>query len=182
MANINAPTGFKPVTPNARVNAYTIATGYGTAINIGDPVKFTGTGTGALAGIAVAVGGDTVVGVLAGVDYTESSGQPRFGMAWPASTTATNIIAYVYDDPNTEFAIQCDGAFAVTDYANKADFLAGTGTNSVSGYVLPSTNIGTGDNLRIRRLYDYPGNEVGTYAQVVVAFAEHSYNYPFTAV
>jgi hypothetical protein len=182
MPNTNAPFGFRPVDPNTRLNAYTIASAYGTAINIGDPVKFTGTGTGALAGIQVAVGGDTVVGVLAGVDYTDSTGRPRYGLAWPASTVATNIIAYVYDDPNAEFVIQCDGAFAVTDYANKADFLAGTGTLSMSGYVLPSTNIGTGDNLRIRRLFNSPYNEVGTYAQVVVAFAEHSYAYPFTAV
>jgi hypothetical protein len=182
MANINSPQGFIPVTPNARMNGYTIASGYSTIINLGDPVSLTGTGTGALPGIQVAVGGDTVIGVFGGVTYNDANGQPQWAKSWSASLIGTNIIAQVYDDPTTEFVLQCNGAFAVTDYSNKADFLAGTGTQGISGYVLPSTNIGTGDNMRIRRLYDAPGNSVGDFAQVVIIFAEHSLNYPYTAV
>lgn len=182
MANVNSPYGFSPVTPNARITTYTIATGESTAINIGDPVKLTGTGTGPYAGIVRADAGDTSVGVFAGCNYTDSNGQPQWSKSWPASTTATNIEARVYDDPTTEFSIQCDGAFAVTDYGNKADFAAGSGSLGISGYVLNSANIGTGDNLQIRRLLNSPSNSVGTYAQVIVAFREHTYNYPYTAV
>lgn len=183
MTNINNPYGFIPVTPNARIQAYTILSTYGTAINTGDPVKLTGTGLGALPEVNVAVGGDTVVGIFAGCEYTDSNGQPTWSKTWPASTVATNIKVFVYDDPTTEFRIQSDGTFAVADYGNKADFLAGTASSpGISGYVLPETNVGTGDNMQIRRLYDAPNNAVGLYSQVVIVFREHSYNYPYTAV
>lgn len=182
MANIQSPQGFIPVTPGARLNGYTIASLYNTTINYGDPVKLTGTGIGALPSIQVAVGGDTAVGIFGGANIYDGNGRPAFIQSWTASMSASNVVALVYDDPNTEFMIQCNGAFSVNDYGNKVDFLAGTGTNGISGYVLPSTNIGTGDNLRIRRLFDAPNNSVGDYAQVIVAFAEHTYLYPFTAV
>mgnify|MGYP001570952266 CR=1 FL=1 len=179
MANTNAPQGFVPVTPNARMNAYTIATGYGTAINLGDPVKLTGTGTGAYAGIEVAAATETVVGVFAGVSYTDSTGQPQWSKSWPASTTATNIIALVYDDPTTEFMVQYSGTFAVTDYGQKADFVAAVGTLGISGYYIAATGQ---DSLRIRRLYNSPNNAVGAYAKIIIEFLEHSYTYPMTAV
>ncbi len=179
MANINAPTGFKPLDPNARQNAYTIATGEGTAINQGDPVKLTGTGVGALAGIVVAAAGDTVVGVFAGCTYQDSTGRPVFSLSWPASTTATNIIAYVYDDPTTLFVVQYSGTFAVTDYGQKADFVAAVGTLGVSGFYIAATGA---DGLRIRWLYNAPDNALGDYADIVVEFLEHSYTYPMTAV
>lgn len=180
MANIANAYGFIPLTPEARTNAYTILTGYGTAINIGDPVKVTGTGLGALPEVNVAAAGDTVVGVFAGCEYTDSNGQPQWGKAWPASTTATNIKAYVYDDPTTEFRIEYTGDFAVTDYMQKADFVAGTASSpGISGYTVAATGQ---DNLQIRRLYDVGGNALGANAQIVVAFREHTYNYPYTAV
>ncbi len=180
MANIANAYGFIPVTPNARQNAYTILSTYGTAINIGDPVLLTGTGLGALPEVNVATAGTTAVGVFAGCDYTDSNGQPQWGKAWPASTTATNIIAHVYDDPTTEFRIEYTGTFAVTDYGAIADWVAGTASNpGISGYTVAATGA---DGLQIRRLYDAPGNSVGVNAQIIVAFREHTYNYPYTAV
>lgn len=179
MANTNAPTGFKPLDPNARVNAYTVASAEGTIINYGDPVKLTGTGTGALSGIVVAAAGDTIVGVFAGCEYTDSTGRIIRSLYWPAGNVATNIKAYVYDDPTTEFVVQYSGTFAVTDYGQKADFVAGTGTLGMSGFYIAATGQ---DSLRIRRLYDAPGNEVGQYAKIVIEFLEHSYTYPMTAV
>lgn len=179
MANIAAPMGFVPLDPNARTNAYTIATGETVAINRGDPVKLTGTGTGALSGIVVAAAGDVVVGVFAGCSYTDSNGQPVWSASWPASTTATNIIANVYDDPTSQFAIQYTGTFAATDYGQKADFVAGTGTLGQSGFTVAAVGA---DGLRIRRLYDAPGNAVGANANIVIEFLEHSYTYPMTAV
>ena len=182
MTNINNPYGFIPVTPNARQNAYTILTGYSTTINLGDPVVMTGTGLGALAEVNIGVASSPITGVFAGCSYTDSNGQFQESLKWPASTTATNIIAFVYDDPFTEFRIQSDGTFAVTDYANKASFTSGTGTNGISGYVFGESSVGTGTDLQIRRLYNAPGNAVGLYSQVVVGLRLHTNNYPYTGI
>lgn len=182
MTNINNPYGFIPVTPNAKANAYTILTGYGTAINIGDPVVATGTGLGALAEVNIGVAASPITGVFAGCSYTDSNGQPQWGKSWPASTTATNIIAYVYDDPFTEFRVQSDGTFAVADYFNKAQFTSGAGTNGISGYVMGEASVGTGTDLQIRRLFNAPDNAVGLYSQVVVGLRLHTNNYPYTGI
>ncbi len=182
MANVAQAQGFLPITPNARQNAYTIATGYATTINYGDPVAGTGTGVGSLPGIAIGVASSAICGVFVGVNYTDSNGQPQWAKSWPASTTATNIIAYVVDDPFCEFVIEADGATAVTDYWNKAGFVSGTGTNGISGYQLQSSSIGTGTDLQIRRLWNAPNNAIGTNAQLVVGLMNHTFNYPYTAI
>ncbi len=180
MANVAVAYGFIPVTPNARVQAYTILSTYGTAINTGDPVLMTGTGLGALPEVNVATAGTVAVGVFAGCSYVDSNGQWTESKSWPASTVATNIIAYVYDDPTTEFRIEYTGTFAATDYGATADWVAGTASSpGISGYTVAATGQ---DGLQIRRLYDAPGNAVGANAQIVVAFREHTYNYPYTAV
>jgi hypothetical protein len=182
MANINAPQGFEILTPNAVTNAYTIATGYSTAINIGDPVVVTGTGVGVYAGIAIGVASSAITGVFAGCDYTDSNNQPQWGKSWPASTTATNIVAYVYDNPLYEYRVQIT-TVAVTDYFDKVGFASGAGTLGISGYYLDGATIGTGTDFQIRGVYNQPGdNTVGAYAQVRGVFRLSTNNYPYTAV
>lgn len=182
MANINNPYGFEAVTPNARVNAYTILTGYGTTINTGDPVVATGTGLGALAEVNIGVASSPITGIFAGCQYTDSNGQFTESLKWPASTTATNIIAYVYDDPFTEFRIQSNGTFVVGDYFNTAGFSSGVGVNGISAYVLNESSVGSGTDLQIRRLFNSPDNAVGQFAQVVVGLRLHTNNYPYTGI
>lgn len=182
MANATYAFGFLPITPNAREQSYTIASGYSTAINKGDPVAGSGTGNGALPGIVIGVAGSAITGIFLGCYYTDSNGQPQFSLSWPASTTATNIKALVIDDPFCQFAVECDGALAITDYWNKAGFVSGAGVLGVSGYQLQSSSIGTGTDLQIRRLYDTPNNAVGTNAVVVVGLMNHTMNYPYTAI
>jgi hypothetical protein len=101
-----------------RPKAYTIASTYGTSIFAGDPVKLTDSGviqlgtsdgsrTGTTDGIAL-------LGIFAGCEYKDSTGRPVVSPYWPASTTATDIIAYVYDDPETLFDVQYDNPSAGT--------------------------------------------------------------------
>ena len=184
MANVAQAQGFLPITPNAKTHSYTIATGYSTTINYGDPVVPTGTGVGALPGIAIAVVGSPICGIFQGCYYTDSNGQPTQSKSWPASTTATNIKATVIDDPFCEFAIEYSNTtpMAVTDYFAEAAFVAGTGSNGISGYQLDSTTVTSGTDLQIRRLYDAPNNAVGTNAVVVVGLRLHTLNYPYTAI
>jgi len=93
-----------------RPKAYTIATG--TAVNIfaGDPVKLVdagviqlGTSDGTRSGT---VDGISLLGVFAGCEYTDTTGKPTVSNFWPSGITATNITAWVYDDPQTQFDVE----------------------------------------------------------------------------
>lgn len=184
MTNINSPYGFIPIVPNARVSAYTVASGYATQLNLGDPVALNGTGTGPYAQVAIAVSGSPLVGVFAGCQYIDVNGQPVIGSKiWPASNTATSIIAYVYDDPNTQFRAQLDGAWAVTGFGNDTSFTVGAGSLGVSGYVLSSSNIGTGTDFQLVQQFNDPlNNTVGTFASIQGYFRLHQLAYPHTPI
>lgn len=113
MSSTSAPFGFRPSFHNSgqiRPKAYTIASTYAINIFAGDPVKLTdngviqlGTSDGTRSGT---VDGIALLGVFAGCEYRDSNGRPVVSNYWPASTTATEIRAYVYDDPETLFDVQ----------------------------------------------------------------------------
>lgn len=121
MSAISAPFGFRPSFHNSgqmRPKAYTITTGYGHNVFSGDPVKLTdngvvqlGTSDGTRAGTTDGV---ALLGIFAGCQYLDSSGKPTISPYWPASTTATEIVAWVYDDPETLFDVQYDNPSAGT--------------------------------------------------------------------
>jgi len=113
MSSTSAAFGFRPSFHNSgqiRPKAYTIASGYAANIFSGDPVKLVDAGTvqlgtsdGTRSGT---VDGIALLGVFAGVEYLDSNGKPCVSNFWPTGTTATNIRAYVYDDPETLFDVQ----------------------------------------------------------------------------
>lgn len=83
-----------------------IASGYGTSLYYGDPVKFTTTGTLITSGLAynsaaAEVGG--TLGVFLGCEYTPAGG-PLYGKEryqyWAGGTVASDAVAYVCDDPD----------------------------------------------------------------------------------
>ena len=113
MSTTSAPYGFRPSFHNSgqmRPKAYTIATGYAATIFSGDPVKLVSTGTiqiGSSDGTRTGTtDGITLLGIFAGVEYNDASGKPTISPFWPASTTGTEIVAYVYDDPETLYDVQ----------------------------------------------------------------------------
>lgn len=193
MANTNAAYGFRPVSlhgtdPVFNVYApdgYSIASGYGTSLFYGDPVKSSGTAdTLGRPGIIIAPAG-AVAGVFGGVYYTDANGEVQFSEMWPASTTATNIKAIVYDHPETIFSIQADESLAATDVKNKTDFVSGTGNTLTkkSGYQLDSSQIGTDDALLILGLDNtWIPNDFGTNAKALVMFREHEMGPTLTAL
>lgn len=113
MSSTSAPFGFRASFHNSgqiRAKAYTVATGYAANIFSGDPVKLTdagviqlGTSDGTRSGTT---DGITLLGIFAGCQYDDASGKPTISPFWPTGTTATNIIAWVYDDPETLFDVQ----------------------------------------------------------------------------
>ena len=115
MANVSEKFGLRPYrkldgTPLVGAqNRYTIASGYATAIYQGDLV------------IPVAAGNierhtantsDAVVGVFNGVFYTDPTTQkPTYKNFYPGSIVASDITAFVVDDPDAVFLMDADEAF-----------------------------------------------------------------------
>ena len=180
MANLDAPQGFTPVRHIAggviRTNAYEIANGSGTSIFTGDAVQLLTNGT-----ITLMANNTKPIGVFAGCEYTDqATGDVKFLKVWTASTTVkTNsaVKAYVYDDPDITFSIQCDGTFANTDVGLNANVLLTAG-NTDFGYSKQELTVSTFAvtatlPMRILRLIDEPSNAVGANAKVEVYINNH---------
>ena len=178
MANTNAPLGLRPVRHVSggavRISdKYSIATGYTSDIFTGDPVQMTGTGKN----IELAEAGNVDnIGVFVGCRYVNAAGEQIFSKYWPNTTTATDIVALVVDDPNVEFEIQAD-TIAEASVGQLVDWAAGTGsaTTGMSGAYadLTTGTATTGKALRIMGLVDRPDNAYGAYAKIRVMYAEH---------
>jgi hypothetical protein len=123
MANVSEKFGLRPYrkldgTPLVGAqNRYTIASNYGTAIFQGDLVEPTAAGNieRHTAGTS-----DAVVGVFNGVFYTDPTTQkPTYKNYYPGSVVASDITAFVVDDPDAVFLMDADEAFTRADlYAN----------------------------------------------------------------
>ena len=108
---VSAPYGFKPINrfdgmPYAgATNQYPVTSGQ--AVYNGQVVAFVTGGTVS----PVALTGSTgiyAVGIVVGVQYTNSSGQTVQAQYAPASGV-TNVIAYVVNDPAAEFKVAVTG-------------------------------------------------------------------------
>ena len=123
MANVSEKFGLRPYrkldgTPLVGAqNRYTIASNYGTAIFQGDLVVPTAAGNieRHTAGTS-----DAVVGVFNGVFYTDPTTQkPTYKNYYPGSVVASDITAFVVDDPDAVFLMDADEAFTRANlYAN----------------------------------------------------------------
>jgi len=123
MANVSEKFGLRPYrkldgTPLVGAqNRYTIASNYGTAIFQGDLVVPTAAGNieRHTAGTSAAV-----VGVFNGVFYTDPTTQkPTYKNYYPGSVVASDITAFVVDDPDAVFLMDADEAFTRANlYAN----------------------------------------------------------------
>lgn len=170
MANINAPFGLIPLRGDAPTNPYSIASEYASDIGLGDVVELTGTGTNIARAAAENVDN---LGVFAGCEYTDSSGQKQWRPDWVSGTFATDVVAYVWDDPHLIFKVQGDSV-AEADIGTLVDWTVGdpgtTGRSTTYAAVNGATGT-SGKSLRIKRLLD--GESYGAYANIEVCFAEH---------
>ena len=159
MANRDAAFGLKPVkmiggSPySGGVSRYRIAANYGTSIFQGDMVMQVTGGT-----VEIHADGGTVpiVGVFNGCQYTDpTTGEQVYSNYYPVSTNASDIIAFIIDDPNVVFEVQADAAFPVADLFGNFDIVytsAGSTKTGISGAELKVADGGTGTTLSVKAI------------------------------
>ena len=148
MANQDAAFGMRPLKMiggapfHGGQSRYRIAANYGTAIFQGDMVaQVTG------GGVEVHADGGTVpiVGVFNGCRFTDpTTGKETFSNFYPASTNASDIEAFIIDDPNVVFEIQCNAAFPVADLFGNFDIVYTSSGSTVTGISGAELNVSDG--------------------------------------
>jgi len=187
MATTATPMGAEPTDTLSASGSFTgkvrhikVASGYGTAIFYGDFVKLVNTGT-----VEKDTGTTTAtpVGVFVGCAYTSpTTNELTFSQYFPASTAASDIVAYVVDDPNVLMRMQSDEAIAQTGLGNNVAIVQTAGSTSIgrSKNAVDGSSIATTNTLPLR-IIDFvngPDSAVGdTYTDVIVKFnAGHQYS------
>ena len=148
MANQDAAFGMRPLKMiggqafHGGQSRYRIAANYGTAIFQGDMVAQVTGGT-----VEVHADGGTVpiVGVFNGCRFTDpTTGKETFKNFYPASTNASDIEAFIIDDPNVIYEIQCDAAFPIADLFGNFDIVYTTSGSTVTGISGAELDVTTG--------------------------------------
>jgi len=180
MANKDAPFGMRLVgklgsgVANGGTTEYSIASGASGNIFSGDAVKMTNTGT-----ILVAAAGDEILGVFRGCSFTNSDGETVFSSHFPTGTVSSDIVAFVEDDPDAVFEVQCAGSLAQTDVGLNADISYTTGSvkTGMSALEVSATTAATSAQLRIMGFSGDPSNnELGSAnVNAIVTINEHFY-------
>jgi hypothetical protein len=187
MATTATPMGAEPTDTLSASGSFTgkvrhikVASGYGTAIFYGDFVKLVNTGT-----VEKDTGttSATPVGVFVGCAFTSpSTGELTFSQYFPASTAASDIVAYVVDDPNVLMRMQSDEAIAQTGLGNNVAVVQTAGSTSIgrSKNAVDGSSIATTNTLPLRIIdfVDGPTSAVGDeFTDVIVKFnAGHQYS------
>lgn len=162
--------------------AFSIASGYGTALAVGDLVAKSGLGTNVIIAVNGVVG-VKAIGVFAGCKYSDTLGNILYRTIWPAGQVtngAADAVALVYDDPNIVYRVRASAGLAATDVGQFAGYTVGAPNTSlgISQGKLDSADItGTLDNLKIINLLQVVGNSFGTNAEAEVLLSFHEYNF-----
>lgn len=176
MANTDAPKGFVPLRHLGgglvRANGnYKVASAYATAFGRGDAVKMHSDGT-----IIRAAATEVLLGICAGFQFTNSLGEPKWSDFWPAAQVATDIVAYVYDDPWIVFGVQVNGGTLDQGAVGAcADIVVGTYDQTIKQSQSElNASVGSGTaQCKILGLEPLPGNAWGANAKVEVLINEH---------
>ena len=187
MANQNAPFGLRPIgkigqnRDNQGLSEYSIKANDTTSIFFQDVVNATADGTVHLGAASEAF----MVGSLNGVFYTDpTTSKPTFRNNY-AQVNASDIVAFVADDPYERFEIQSDNtlASAQTDVFNNFNLNVNPTTpsaaNNVSTTQLDDSTVTTGTaQVKVTGvLTDIKNNDLSaSHVNFVVMINEHLYN------
>ncbi len=182
MANKDAAFGFRPTRHltggEIRTEEYAIAANHGTSIFTGQVVEAVAAG-----GIEQAAAGDTQqLGVFGGCFYTDpTSSKPTYSAFYPASTNASDIVAYVYADPHIVFEAQHDGTGTAAMNHSGFDFVgtSGSTTSGLSSSEIDTSTSGTSGGFKQIGISKDPENSdtsaANANAYVVFNTGEHVY-------
>jgi hypothetical protein len=181
MANKDAAFGLRPIgkvgqnRDNGGLSEYSIAANDTSTIYFNDPVKATAAGT-----IDVAGAGGDLLGSLNGVFYTDPTTKKPTWANHYSQVNATDIVAFVSDDPYERFEIQSNGTNAITQASVFLNYdiayTAGDSANYVSKVELDeSTGVNTAAQLRLLGFSKDPDNsDIGSAnVNMVVSINEH---------
>ena len=181
MANKDSAFGLRPIgkvgqnRDNGGLSEYSIAANDTSTIYFNDPVKATAAGT-----IDVAAAGSILLGSLNGVFYTDPTTKKPTWANHYSQVNATDIVAFVSDDPYERFEIQSDNtlASAQTDVFMDYDIIytAGDSANYVSKVELDDSTASASDGqLKVLGVSKDPDNNDLAFANVnfVVEINEH---------
>ena len=187
MANQNAPFGLRPIgkigqnRDNQGLSEYSIKANDTTSIFFQDVVNATADGTVHLGAASEAF----MVGSLNGVFYTDpTTSKPTFRNNY-AQVNASDIVAFVADDPYERFEIQSDNtlASAQTDVFNNFNLNVNPTTpssaNNVSTTQLDDSTVTTGTaQVKVTGVStDIKNNDLSaSHVNFVVMINEHLYN------
>lgn len=170
MATTSAPYGLRPVNLlggqsfAGATRLYAIPSGYAVSIQTGDPVIIVNTGasrgtiarmnaTTTATTVTNAGGGFGYVGVFQGCTYTDPVFGKIFRQTYVAGTVASDIQAYIADDPDQVFQIQADGQVNQTALGCNASLIqtvAGSSSYVTSGLCLQASSVATTNTLPLR--------------------------------
>ena len=86
-----------------------------------------------------------IVGVFNGCQYTDpTTGEQIYKNYYPASTDASDIIAFVIDDPMVVFEVQADAAFPIADLFGNFDIVYTSSGSTVTGISGAELEVSTG--------------------------------------
>ena len=203
---IDKPYGLKPINLiggqsfAGASRLIPIASAYATGIFYGDVVQYKNDGTLIIttlqANTSVVAG---VVGVFLGCTFTDpNSGQKTFRQDYPASTTASDIMAYICDDPSTLFkAVNVTGSTAdgaasgllplaktrATTISCNAELVLNTGLtstgNSRMGVFI--NNVTTILPITVVDVIEDTKNSSDEYVEFIVKFTQGYHRYSQTA-
>ena len=192
---VSAPYGLIPINLiGGRVFAgatrqIPIGSGEATSIFYGDVVKFNTDGNLTR---DTSTDAATPVGVFLGCSYTDPTFGKVFRQYYPENTVASDIMAYVQDDPDALFkvAITAAGASTIsgvtrTAVGNNSALIQGTGsTTTGNSAVSISATTATTLSLPVRIIDVVPetANTAGSYTEVIVKWNAPYYDESTTTV
>ncbi len=185
MANVEEKFGLRPYrkldgTPLVGAqNRYSIASGHTTAIFQGDLVIPLTAGT---IDRHTANNSTAVIGVFNGCFYTDPTTQkPTFRNSYPGSIAASDITAFVVDDPDAVFLMNADDTFAQADLFRNYSVDTGSGntTTGISEVQLDVSVSGTNASFIIQAIdisQDPDNSDTGSAnANILVRINKHFY-------
>ena len=182
---VDGPYGFKPINLiggqvfAGATRQIPIASGSGTSIFYGDVVRLNTGGT--LSRVSTTTTATDAVGIFLGCAFTNPTTKQFLQQQYyPAGTVASDIVAYVCDDPDTLFKVAVlsnsttIGGLTQTDVGNNVAFFttAGTATSGDSNEGVYNTTSDSTTTLPFRIIAGVPEtvNASGSFTEVIVKF------------